>query len=375
MSKRPKKQITSKDRNDNNHIKANSLLKRIQDSPIYVSITIITTIIAAIVFITGRQSLRDFFSRPTLYTPTIESYQLTSTPRVTRNNTPTLETFTKLDISTPPQFVGAIGGETKTNPIDQALIVYIPDGEFSMGLTLEEIRDLQLKSKDCSQSLDSSTPNHTVYLDAYWIYKSEVSNRMYKQCVEAGFCKEPVNVYTGDPGAEQIADYYTNSKYDNYPAVWVTWADAENYCRWAGGKLPTEAEWEKAARGTDGRIFPWGNDFPTNQNSNVFPTSFLPSPIDDFPLGASPYGVLNMAGNVYEWVADWYSSKYYQTSPYENPTGPANLSKELDKRVVRGGAFAYDLGCATTATHDWWEEFQAGYVVGFRCAVPNVPAP
>ena len=255
-------------------------------------------------------------------------------------------------------------GATKKNPLDEANLVYISSGEFEMGLTEKEVDYLQLNSQYCSAALDLSIPRHKVFLDGYWIYRTEITNAMYKLCVNDGVCSSPKNSYS-----KERTDYFTNPKYKDYPVVFVSWIDADNYCNWAGGRLPTEAEWEKAARGTDNRLFPWGNDFPVSDLANTTFSKLDTEPVDSYPLGASPYGVYNLAGNVYEWVADWFSATYYQSSPYENPTGPSNLSGELDRRVVRGGAFTYDLGCACSATHDWWEYYEAGYAVGFRCVV------
>jgi formylglycine-generating enzyme required for sulfatase activity len=237
-----------------------------------------------------------------------------------------------------------------------------------MGITESQARYLQSKSQYCSTSIENSVPEHQVYIDAYWIYKTEVSIGMYKECVDDGVCSQPVNFYSKERGT-----YYNDPKYDNYPVIFIRWIDADSYCNWAGGRLPTEAEWEKAARGTDGRLFPWGDDFPNLENSNTSFSQGDTTPVDGYPSGASPYGVLNLAGNVYEWVGDWYISKYYQSSPYENPAGPSNLSGELERRSVRGGSFAYDLGCSNAVTHDWWEDYEAGYAVGFRCVIPYIP--
>jgi formylglycine-generating enzyme required for sulfatase activity/tRNA A-37 threonylcarbamoyl transferase component Bud32 len=254
-------------------------------------------------------------------------------------------------------------GTIQTNPLDGAAMVFIPAGEFTMGLTDDQADKVQRLSEDCNNVLDLSQPAHAVYLDAYWIYQNEVTIEMYKACVAAGACEEPDALYS-----DTRADYYTNAEYGNYPVVWVNWQNADAYCEWAGGGLPTEAQWEKAARGGDGRLFPWGDTLPIRQLANVDNFIGDTMPVDSYAKGASPYGVLNMAGNVYEWVADWFSSSYYEMSPYENPTGPSNLSGELERRVVRGGNFGWDLGCACSATHDWWEGYESGTGVGFRCA-------
>ena len=127
-----------------------------------------------------------------------------------------------------------------------------------------------------------------------------------------------------------------------------------------------EAEWEKAARGVDSRLFPWGNDFPTKKLANVGQLFGDTTAVGSFPKGASPYGLLDMGGNVYEWISDWYSPSYYSESPYQNPQGPAGPVGE-PRRSVRGGNWYWNGAIATTSYHDWWEPYQSGWDVGFRC--------
>jgi serine/threonine protein kinase/formylglycine-generating enzyme required for sulfatase activity len=219
-------------------------------------------------------------------------------------------------------------------PSAKPTMVYVPAGEFIMG----------------SDEGDShERPVHTVHLDAFYVDKYEVTNAQYRACVEAGACDTPKNT-----------TYYDNADYAQHPVVYVTWDDADAYCRWAGKRLPTEAEWEKAARGTDGRTYPWGEgiDCEHAQYSGC-PGDILP--VGSKPAGASPYGALDMAGNVYEWVADWYG-EYYSQSPARNPPGPDSGTM----KVVRGGAWLVTQWNARCAYRGWY-----GYRddhVGFRCA-------
>ncbi len=210
-------------------------------------------------------------------------------------------------------------------------MVLIPAGEFTMGL---------------DDGLGDERPAHPVYLDDYYIDLTETTNRQYRACVEDGACEPPqrTDCCTEFPGA-YIAwpDYFENPAFDDYPVIFLRWLDAAAYCEWRGARLPSEAEWEKAARGTDGRIYPWGNEPPAPGLLNFYwpPGTFAETPlyttapVGSYPAGASPYGVLDMAGSVYEWVQDWYAPDYYASSPYENPTGPA----EGFHKVSRGGSF------------------------------------
>jgi formylglycine-generating enzyme required for sulfatase activity len=204
-------------------------------------------------------------------------------------------------------------GTTRVREKDGAVMVYVPAGEFLMGSGDYE--------GDASKN---EKPRHKVYLDDYWIDRTPVTNAMYHKAVEAGACTKPHDT-----------KHYDDPKYADHPVVFIDWQQAQAYCRWVGGRLPSEAQWEKAARGTDGRIYPWGNQSPDKSLSNYGRIVGDTMPVGSYPKGASPYGVLDMAGNVWEWVNDWYAENYYKVSPVRNPAGP----EKGDRRVLRGGAF------------------------------------
>ncbi len=231
--------------------------------------------------------------------------------------------------------------DSKRSTKDAMVQVLVPAGEFHMG------RGYNPKAQDA--------PRHLVYLDAFWMDQVEVTNAMYATCVKTGGCIVP------DP---PVNPYYGKWAYRNYPVVYVTWEQADIYCRWANGRLPTEAEWEKAARGLDGYKYPWGNSAPTPRLAN-FDRSLINEAVPSYryPLGASPYGVLNMAGNVREWIADWFGRDYYEEFPYANPKGPETGTK----RSLRGGSFAEDgleIAAYRRYNHD---PDSAGLIRGFRC--------
>lgn len=197
------------------------------------------------------------------------------------------------------------------NLLDDAEYVFVPAGEFTMGSMAGEESD--------------EGSEHTVFLDGYWIMRTEVTRAQYGKCVAAGACSEPLDLNW---------DY---ASYWNFPVVNVTWRQAQDYAEWAGGRLPTEAEWEKAARGTDGRTYPWGDDWPLTNLVNCCGIVGRASPVTLYTSRSmSPYGAVDMSGNVREWVADWYDGSYYKNSPVQNPAGPT----AGDYRVIRGGSFA-----------------------------------
>jgi formylglycine-generating enzyme required for sulfatase activity len=229
-------------------------------------------------------------------------------------------------------------GDTQTRAIDDMEMVFVPGGEFQMGST------------DADQNAhDDEKPQHIVYLDAYWMDRYEVSNAQYRQCVVAGACQ-----------ASTDQDILYNRP--EQPVVTVNWSDADTYCRWAGARLPSEAEWEKAARGTDGRVYPWGNDWEDDR-ANTFDTGlYRPAVVGSYPEGASWIGALDMAGNVWEWVSDWYGD--YPSGKQVNPTGPASG----DYRVLRGGSWFDSSDGVRCASRFLRSPIYGEVNTGFRCA-------
>jgi len=294
-------------------------------------------------------------SRPTA--ETLPPLVITTPPTVPPTHTPT-PTFTPTDV---PEDIN----NDNVNPKDGAKLVWIPAGEFTMGLTDAQINFLLANCSECKASgFAPSKPAHTVYLDSYWIYQTEVTNSQYALCEQAGACFPPLQ-----SNSSTHASYYDNPRYADYPVVFVDWSAAKSYCQWAGGLLPSEAQWEKAARGTDARLYPWGDIFPSAQYANVGKSVGDTTQAGAYPAGASPYGVLDMAGNVYEWVQDWYAADYYSRSPYQNPQGPDGPSGNEPTRVIRGGNWFWNGAYATAGYHDYWEPFQTSNDVGFRCVV------
>jgi len=226
--------------------------------------------------------------------------------------------------------------ETKINEKDGAEMVWVPEGEFIMG------------SDDHD---DDEKPRRTVYLDGYWIYKYPVTLEQYaKYCRESGLALPPKPEWG-----------YRH----NHPVVNVSWDDALAYCEWASVALPSEAEWEKAARGTDGREYPWGPEWDTLMCSNsVGGGSSSTASVTAHPSGGSPFGAMEMAGNVWEWCGDWYSNAYYNNAPKRNPIGPPKGSG----RVLRGGGWNYNRpDVFRCADRYGYAPGNGYYVFGFRC--------
>ena len=271
-------------------------------------------------------------------------------------------------------------GDTWTRPADGATMVYAPSGEFQMGSTLEQARYALALCKAAvpgislgvcrATSFDDERPAHTVALDGFWIDRTEVTNGQYQRCADAGDCLPPV-----ETGSYTREWYYGNPAYDDYPVVWVTQAQAADYCAWAGGLLPTEAEWEYAARGPEGRLFPWGDEFDGTRlnycdascatgikDETVNDGYAETAPVGSFPSGISWCGALDMAGNVREWVADWFA--YYSSERQENPTGPSSGRTHSP----RGGCWL-DTPVITRSTNRGQNTIDySRHKVGFRCA-------
>jgi formylglycine-generating enzyme required for sulfatase activity len=252
--------------------------------------------------------------------------------------------------------VNGQGFEEYLSPVDGAEMVKIPAGKFTMGHAV--CYDVK--------------PVHEVTLRDFCIDKYPVSNGQYRK-----FCDTTGRDYPPDPGFSMMPDYFT--EYSDYPAVNVSWDDVRAYCDWAGKRLPTEAEWEKAARGQDSRKYPWGEAEPDGSQCNfadkrsgmmcadksVDDGFARTSPVKQYPAGASPYGVMDMAGNVWEWCNDWYAGDYYEKSPTENPKGPDSGSH----RVLRGGSWDSDPEGLRCAYRSWREPSCRRGLGGFRCAV------
>jgi formylglycine-generating enzyme required for sulfatase activity len=219
-------------------------------------------------------------------------------------------------------------------------MVAVAEGEFLMG---------------CNETLDTECesdemPGHAVFVSAFEIDKTEVTQEQFAACVHADACAPPSGEW--DCNAPTL------------PASFVNRDQAMDYCEWAGKRLPTEAEWEKAARGTDGRKFPWGNQAPDCTLSNMEGCAGKPDPTGSHPTGASPYGALDMAGNMVEIISDWYDPAYYSNAPTSDPQGPANG----ERFVGRGGGWKSDAFWHRASVRDWYDLEDAGTSFGFRCA-------
>jgi serine/threonine-protein kinase len=208
-------------------------------------------------------------------------------------------------------------------------------------------------------------PAHKVELSAFWMDQLEVTNAMYAACVDAGLCSPPL-----ETRSITRADYYANPEFAQHPVLFVNWFQAQNYCEWAGRRLPTEAEWEKAARGDDERLYPWGSEAPDPGRLNYALSGHADTiQVGQYPSGASPYGALDMAGNAWEWVADWYDAGYYAVSPPEDPPGPLVTGcPEGDCKVLRGGSWDSDDALAMSTTRLFFGPNDSRDAFTIRCA-------
>ena len=244
-------------------------------------------------------------------------------------------TATTIDLAGPPMVVGS-----KFTYIDGSILVAVPGGEFTMGYG------------------GFDNPEHKVTLSDFWIYRNEVTNRQYAACVAAGICSSP---------SLEDNKIYSDPYRANDPVVGISWDQAQAYCSWVNGRLPTEAEWEKTARGPDGNIFPWGNGGPACDLLNYDYCLGETSNVVKYPDGMSYYEALNMAGNVFEWVGDWYKANYYGEAPIEDPLGP-----EIgDRRSVRSSGFQSGADDSIAARRYSTKPVDHRPDLGFRCVVED----
>jgi len=282
-------------------------------------------------------------------------------------------------------------------------MVLIPEGPFLMGSTENEINKLlELDTNVEASRFDVEIPQREVYMSAYLIDKYPVTNAEYKKFIESGGYKQ--RDFWSDAGW----DYVLQAKLldsggvhsaldgeDDCPVVNVSWYEAEAFAKYMGKRLPTEAEWEKAVRGTDGRIYPWGNEFDKTKLNCAESKIEKPTPVTKYPEGISDYGCFDMAGNVWEWTADWFDSQYYRSAPDRDPQGPAKAEDKpffgrpedvgtsiyelepaeagsstlSDCKVLRGGSWngggVIHIRCAN---RDYDEPDYKNDTIGFRCA-------
>jgi formylglycine-generating enzyme required for sulfatase activity len=274
---------------------------------------------------------------------------------ITRSSAPLIVTEPAALLTPPPQATYR-AGETTVSSVDGMTLVYIPAGEFDMGYTLGEL---------------DARPIHRVSLTAYWMDQTEVTTAMYAQFLnevgnrtEGGVpwldLKEPLVWVTQKNGRWEAV-----GGREKYPIVGVSWYGAAAYCTWAGRSLPTEAQWEYAARGHDGYRFPWGDKAPACTHSQFLGCGNSTVETGSLPLGVSPFGIYEMAGNVAEWVNDRYDADYYKVSPAEDPQGPSFGYY----RVLRGGSWGSSYIGLQSAHRDWAGADAQDSDIGFRCAL------
>jgi formylglycine-generating enzyme required for sulfatase activity/L-ascorbate metabolism protein UlaG (beta-lactamase superfamily) len=258
-------------------------------------------------------------------------------------------------------------GDTWTRSTDGMVMIYVPGGTFQMGSTDAQIDEAMALCEQypdeygkCEvETFEEESPQHAVTLDGFWIDRTEVTNAQYTLCVADGACRK-----------SRLADQPAYND-DDYPVAGIPWQDAADYCGWSGGRLPTEAEWEYAARGPEGRVYPWGDEFDCGRGNFWDDATGCddgyrePAPVGSFPTGASWCGALDMAGNAWEWVADVYGP--YPAEAETDPAGPATGSE----RILRGGSWGY-LPAFVRSAYRYPVPPTANYLaVGFRCVVPS----
>jgi formylglycine-generating enzyme required for sulfatase activity len=296
-------------------------------------------------------------------------------------------------------------GDIQTRSLDGMAMVYVPVGQFEMGSSDTEVEQAwracteaqeEVGGKPCKRSgFEDEQPAHKVALDAFWIDQTEVTNAQFAAFLNEQGNQAQGNVTWLEPGkygkmAHVNGEFRPFGGYDDYPVIEVSWYGAAAYCARVGGRLPTEAEWEYAARGPEGRTYPWGDTFDGTRlnyrDASFTFQSFGPdtafddgyarwAPVGSYPDGASWCGALDMAGNVWEWVHDRYDEDYYSSSPAQNPEGPSS-EVPYNLRVRRGGSW-YDPDWGVRSAYRRGENPSSYRIhwVGFRCVVPASPSP
>ncbi len=260
-------------------------------------------------------------------------------PSSTPNTAPD-PTFAQSATTAPtPTHTALPAASTWVRPADGMTMVPVTGGSFELG------HDRYIR------------PTSTVYLDAYYIDQTEVTTSMYARCVQEGVCQKPAvtKSFTRET-------YYGDPQYANYPVIWVRWVDAKAYCGWAGARLPTEAEWERASRGIDDSPYPWGNSNPTSLKLNYYDVVGDTTAVGSYPSSASQVGALDILGNVWEYVSDWWEDDYVGSASASNPQGPASGKWKVD----RGGS--YNSPVTILLGRNSVDLLVGGWDIGFRCA-------
>jgi formylglycine-generating enzyme required for sulfatase activity len=245
-------------------------------------------------------------------------------------------------------FFAGIAYAAEQAPVEEDML-QVPSGDFTMGISQEQIKFVVKKIGGEEKYLDASIPQHQQQTPAFFIDKYEITNAQYKKFVTA----------TGHQPPEDWEDGNYPAQKDQYPVVFVSWQDAKAYCEWAGKRLPTEIEWEKAARGSDGRLYPWGDKWEKNNANTAKSRKNGPVKVGSYKKGVSPYGCYDMAGNVWEWTSSFY--KAYPNSTVEN-----GFFGE-DRYVVRGGSWDDEAYDALTVVRSKFTPNTTYEHLGFRC--------
>ena len=270
-------------------------------------------------------------------------------------------------------FVGAEVSESAQEVLSTIEWVSIPEGTFLMGSTPEEVEaayeDAKLRSSMLERhTFDAELPQHQVYLSAYEISRYEITNAQYRAFIEATDRPTP----RGHNGEETWLDETLNG--DTQPVVGVTWFDAQAFAEWIGGSLPTEAQWERAARGTSARTYPWGDTPPkARQHANFARRYNRPVSVGQFSKGESPDGIADLAGNVWEWCLDEYSPTAYQRGSSDVSRNPLNLRFRdvLRARVIRGGAWDVGRAFLRSGLRFKFYPLDSTHTIGFRVVRPR----